>query len=432
MSDPTGHDKPSTSYTAMPANTGGVRIGAITYNELTASLIWPKLFRAFGMSLAPTRLVLGIVAAAILILTMSAADYAWSIATSETVEQSVERSVEPSPLSAGGPPSAFDVRDRTPDRTTPSASPYLEMLLMTWGDAYTREGRDWSSGFLQYGEIERGLDGRLIVVSSLGVTTWGLLGVLLVLPIVVFFGGMISSMVAVDVCANLSQGIGEAGRLTRRRFLTLFRTAAIPVILILAIHILLSLLTLVGFSFGFVSFLSAILWPIGFAIALVQVVLLILAILGGPLTVPAVAIEETDSIDAIQRAYAYVTSRFWRFAGYVLVLFVIWLVASTIVEAVVNLAANEVGAKVRNAVGVGDLGEWTLGLLAWWGKATQVLIWGWSFSFFFTASTILYLLMRQVCDAQDISEIVLEGDRTPSRFVEKSVASGAADASLEL
>jgi hypothetical protein len=65
--------------------------------------------------------------------------------------------------------------------------------------------------------------------------------------------------------------------------------------------------------------LAAVVWPFVLLLGLLMAVLLVGALVGWPLMWATVAVEGTDSFDALSRGYAYVYQRPWRLLWYVIV-----------------------------------------------------------------------------------------------------------------
>lgn len=166
-----------------------------------------------------------------------------------------------------------------------------------------------------------------------------------------------------------------------------------------------------------------------YALALVGGLVVVLVglgyVLGGCLLIPVIACEGTDAIDAIQRAYAYPFARPLRLVLYALVLVVelvlLALLLGAISHAVTGVAAwaaslflpEGLAHEVRSVangetVALGDAG-WSrrtvVDLIGFWSRIPGMLVAAFVVSFYFSGSTLLYLLMRQVCDGQDPSEL---------------------------
>ncbi len=163
-----------------------------------------------------------------------------------------------------------------------------------------------------------------------------------------------------------------------------------------------------------------------FGVVLVLALFLVVALVGFALAhfllVPAVACDGVDALDAVQRAYAYVFARPFRAMGYVLVvagqgvalLVVLALVKSATVQVAGHLATTwlpgDVAYIYRDAAIASELHDTgatpfgTTGaasIVALWGGIPSLLLAAVMTSFYFCASTLLYLTLRHDCDGQD-------------------------------
>jgi hypothetical protein len=170
-----------------------------------------------------------------------------------------------------------------------------------------------------------------------------------------------------------------------------------------------------------------------FALALfggaAAVIIFVAYLLGLPMLVPAVACEGTDAIDAIQRSYAYVTGRPLRLVLYWAVLIVqaavVTLVLALLAGWVIQLSTWAASLLLREpmhaavqGLGEGDLPDYgpmsptqagAVHIVAFWVQVPLLLVASFVVSFWFSAGTTLYLLMRQVCDGQDVGELWTPG-----------------------
>jgi hypothetical protein len=181
----------------------------------------------------------------------------------------------------------------------------------------------------------------------------------------------------------------------------------------------------------------------------------------------AIAIENTDGMDALQRSFSYVTNRLVRFAGYTLVigalLFASYSVAQTAVRAVYGTALSATGADdmANNALdrafeqhqeraaelrqelssartdnqreeaaarleahGARPAAPVRVRLLGWWQQALWLVFIGWVFSFVSGAGTLLYLVMRHVTDGDDVRAVWLpvEEDDGPAHAAQPGIS----------
>jgi hypothetical protein len=152
--------------------------------------------------------------------------------------------------------------------------------------------------------------------------------------------------------------------------------------------------------------------------------------------IPAVVIEDCGGGEAVQRSFAYLRSKTLRLMGYLCVLIIAMVLGYLVVRLIANLTlditAELVGVWTFNMSlhGAGSLQEpinptfgitWHESMAGWcitfWETIVRDLMIGWIFSGFFSASTMVYLLMRSSCDGQDTRDIwwpgVVQGTTIP-------------------
>ncbi len=161
-----------------------------------------------------------------------------------------------------------------------------------------------------------------------------------------------------------------------------------------------------------------------------MLLLVIAFALGSGLLLPAVACEGADAIDATQRTYAYVLSRPVRTVAFLIVLLVqgiiIAAVLSFIVKNVVHTTADMASAwlpdETRSAIvtastmreaGTGEGSPFGLNatthIISLWSAIPGVIAGSILLSFTFSGMTVLYLLLRRVCDGQDVGDLWMPG-----------------------
>ena len=153
---------------------------------------------------------------------------------------------------------------------------------------------------------------------------------------------------------------------------------------------------------------------------------------------PSLATEGTDAFDAISRAFGYVTNRPWQWLFYTLVSLVYGAVTYLVVGAVIFLTiwfTRHFAGQwvVRDAaeglnrfeailpeVEFGNLSyetDWSQ--MSFSAKATAALVSGWvhlvfallgafAVSYYFCASTWIYLLLRRSCDGTEYDDVYIE------------------------
>ncbi len=338
------------------------RVGALTFEELTAGLVWPHLLRSLGYSLHPGRVLLGAVGAFLV------------FGVSWVIDESVR--------SGGGPVTAF-----------------------------TAAGEVWpTGGRLPLGERLAG------VVEAGGVNGWTVgLMLLLVLPVVGVVGTAIGRCVAADFCVGrtVTTLAGLRFALGRWRSVLVFSFAA-PVLVVL-LWLMLRLMSLVFFRLDFTAVIGAVLYPVAIVAAFVAVLVSLAYGLSLLMMPGALAVEDTDGVDAAERSMAYVANNLVRYAVYVAGLGVLLALAYQGVQFVVR-ATLLVAAGGTDAVGMAtamglaevDGGDGTpvrTSIVVFWQQMVWLVFIGWVLSFVSSAGVMLYLCMRRVNDAQDVRDM---------------------------
>lgn len=354
----------------------------VTLAELTSGLVWPRLLRAFPLSIRPARVFIG--TAAVLIIWGLGALIGWA----------------------------------TTSGTTGTASKHVpRAILMDIADGITGV----LSGIVHL-DTRAALSGLDLAITSTSVHSdrWVVVLLTAVVLVPVFLVGCcaVSRHAAVEIAHGADLPVRRALVFAVRRAGTLATAVLIPIVLAAVISLILKVAGWVLLSIPGVSLLGALLYPLAVAVGLAYVLLWVGWIAGQPLIAPAVSAENADAVDALQRAYSYVLGRPGRLLlyaavlviqGAVALLVVTWLLDSAHAFASANTSAwltpERAGAVTSRATDAAP----TARVLGFWSWMVAVVVAGWGLSFYATASTILYLLIRRVSDEQDVSEIWMPG-----------------------
>ncbi len=128
--------------------------------------------------------------------------------------------------------------------------------------------------------------------------------------------------------------------------------------------------------------------------ALAFVMILVVHVPASLLIPASHACERTDAVDAIQRSYAYLLTKPIRALAYTFIAAAVGGLAFTLL-AFVLAASSSLASMLAGA----DSARPSLKLIAS----------GFALSYLWTASTLVYLLLRRACDEQDIEDITPEG-----------------------
>lgn len=275
------------------------------------------------------------------------------------------------------------------------------------------------------------------------------------------FGGAMCRMAAVQIARDESIGIVEAFQFAKKSlFGGFFLAPVLPLFVCLLIGLIMSL----GGVFLRIPWLGDVLGGLLFFLALIGGFLISLLLIGlvggGSLFWPTIAVEDSDCFDAVSRSVSYVYGRPLRATWYALVTlvfgsfcwlfvrFVIWLaLRSTHLfvgmgsglfferEGVPNkLSALWSPPTFENLLELsGNLSRsegLARGLIGLWVLVVVALSWAFLASFYLSASTIVYFLLRRDVDGTDLGEVHVEEDferpSETSATEETPVSSGAA------
>lgn len=360
--------------------------GPITFAELSAGLVWPRLLRALPMSLRPARLglgmlgVIGLIGAAkiVTMLTESARDGGGGAAVAR-------------PRGVG------------------------ERVLADLGD-----GAGGAAAALTTLDFGGAIDAMNLAMTALSVhgERWGALALslALMLPVWLFVGGAVARSSALEFASRGDAPLRRVLVFALLRMGVLMRAVLLPLFIAAVVSLMLKAGGWALFSVPGVSVVGALLYPLAYIGGLVLVLLWIGFMIGHWLLAPAVAVENTDATDAVQRAYSYVLGRPMRTLVYFALAAALGAVGFVVVSWLTGRADDMARAGLSSwlsdersdvlaaSVATADRGAtpWIVGAWRW---LIGLLPAAWGLSYVFTSSTVLYLLLRRVHDEQDTSEV---------------------------
>jgi len=253
------------------------------------------------------------------------------------------------------------------------------------------------------------------------------------------FGGAISRIAAVHVAREEKVSIRSALRFSFSKFLSFLFAPIIPLMIILVVGLVLT----IGSLLGNLPFLGPIIIGAFFFLALAAgfvMALVLLGLLGGfNLMYPTIAVEGSDSFDAISRSFSYLYARPWRLAFYTVISIVYgaltYLFIRLFIQLMLILTHKFVGLGIYThadstaplwptmwpsptsaarlsydidflALDVG--GHVGAFLISFWVYLVIAILGAFVISFYFSANTIIYYLMRREVDATELDDVYLE------------------------
>ncbi|HEY1683901.1 MAG TPA: hypothetical protein VGG19_03985 [Tepidisphaeraceae bacterium] len=254
------------------------------------------------------------------------------------------------------------------------------------------------------------------------------------------FGGAICRIAAVHVARDEKIAVRQALSFSVGKILSFLFAPLIPLGIFIFIGVILAA---AGWILLHARYFGPVILGIFFVFALLGgfvMTLILLGLIGGfNLMYPTIAVEGSDSFDAISRSFSYVYARPWRLIGYTLLAiiygsitylfmrYVIWLVLA-LTHYFVGwwLGGPDNSATIRwqqmiwptpnysplpyhlNFAAMSNWGDRTgAGLIAFWVYLTIAILGAYAISFYFSASTIIYMLLRSKVDATELEDVYL-------------------------
>jgi hypothetical protein len=251
------------------------------------------------------------------------------------------------------------------------------------------------------------------------------------------FGGAITRIAAVQFARDEKISLKESLQFAASKFLSYGGAPAIP----LGFIAFFALLCIVG---GFISripgvgpIFAGVLWVLPLVAGFVMAIILVGWAFGWPLMYSTISVEGSDSFDALSRSFAYIFQRPWHYLFYTIVAVVFGSLCSFFVVLFADLLvymtqwavawgcgdpllsqlfyyapdASGWGSGAEQAVdeptGLTQFGAVCTGI---WLYLLFFLLVGFVYSYFWSASTIIYYLLRRDVDNTEMQEVFLEGE----------------------
>ncbi len=303
-----------------------------------------------------------------------------------------------------------------------------------------------------------------------------------------YFGGAICRIAAVQVARNERISLVEALAFTRDRCASYIAAPALPLILVAIFMFLLMIFGWLEWTPYVGDLFAGLLWPIVILFGFIMTIVLV-GLVGWPLMIATISVEGNDSFDALSRSYSYVYQAPWQYLWYnflavvygaVLIFFVgfmasmmifvgKWGVASAVGPANSDekydrepsylfyyaptsfgwrdlmISGNQHVVKKTelapsgrpvhryefNAEATKALSGWNLMgsvLVQVWIWPLFLLVVGFGYSFFWSASTIIYFLMRHQVDDTDLDEVHMEDEELDDPFMKPAAPAAPPEA----
>ncbi|MBN1909776.1 MAG: hypothetical protein JW818_08555 [Pirellulales bacterium] len=234
------------------------------------------------------------------------------------------------------------------------------------------------------------------------------------------FGAAITRTAAVQLAVREQVSWGAMLGHVRARWKDYCGAPLIPLIAVLGITLLMLVAGLLLRS-GPTLWLAAIAWPLMLVGGGVMAVVLLGLMFGWPLMWATISSEGTDAFDGLSRGYSYVLQRPLHYLFYVVVAGLFgalgWLLVSNFAAGIVYLtywaASWGCGQELITDIMSGSESLDAVAgsgatLIRFWVGCVKLVAVGFLYSYFWTASTAIYFLLRRDVDATEMDEVYLD------------------------
>ena len=407
--------------------------------QLLDDLVFPKIFQTFRMSIQPTKLIITSVALAVICLA------GWIMDFSKTV--AVERDNE-------GRIVETELNIYMTDADRSEVVSEIEKLRQN-GQSSGVFSTMWHFAAKQFhGAVDSvfaldlpGLIGY--IADFFKAVGWALryqsvyciIFFIIMLAVISVSGGAVCRIAALQFARGEKPGLTEALRFSTKRFVNFYTTPLAPISIIIFIGIFIFLLGLAGNIPRAGELIVGLGMPLALFAGVLVAVIVIGAVAGLNLMFPAVAYDGSDCFDAISRSFSYVYARPWRMVVYTAIATVYGSICYTFVrlfaflslwitrwllqlglwadngsQEVNKLAAIWPKPEFRYLLGSSSQAttNWTESIAAFLVYLFLLVIVGlvvsFIISFYFSANTIIYSLMRKTVDNTALEDIYMQFD----------------------
>jgi hypothetical protein len=253
------------------------------------------------------------------------------------------------------------------------------------------------------------------------------------------FGGAIARIAAVQVARDEKISFRQALSFSTAKFLSFVSAPIIPMLIIVIVGLVVAVGGLVFNLPFFGPIIGGALYFLALVAGFVMTLVLIGLVGGFNLMYPTIAIEGSDSFDAISRSFSYLYARPWQLLFYSLVALVYGALCFVFVRFFLRLMLSLTHLFtglfiLRHADNTAPLwptiwpnpmtaphlmytidfltlsGGQTIGagLLGMWIYLTVAVLGAFVISLYFSANTIIYVLMRHEVDATELDDVYVE------------------------
>lgn len=420
-------------------------------SQLFDDLIFPKIFQTFRMSIQPTKLIITSVALAVICLAGWIMDFSKTVAVEFDSNGKITNTELQIYMTGAGHDEIVSKIDKLRQKDQ-----YSGLFSTMWHFAAKKFQGAVDSVVLKH-DIEGVLNNITDFFKAVG---WAfryhpiycIVFFAFELAVMSIAGGAICRIAALQFARGEKPGLNEALRYSIKKFMSFFTAPLAPFGIIIFIGIFVFLLGLAGNIPRVGELIVGLGMPLALFAGSLLAVIVIGAVAGFNLMFPAVAYDGSDSFDAISRSFSYVYAKPWRMAVYTVIASIYGSICYTFVRIFAFLTlwitrwvlqlgiwfdngskeANKLVAiwpkpDFRYLLGSSDTltTNWTESVAAFLVYLFLLVIVGlvvsFIISFYFSANTIIYSLMRKTVDKAAFEDIYMQFDEADAEPVVKEL-----------
>lgn len=390
--------------------------------QVFQNLLFPKIFQTFRMAIQPSKLIIAFLAVAIICLA------GWLMDLNKTVVANAEGRTDLD-VYVG----ERSLHEEFIERNKANKDKYTGVFSTLWQFEATRFN---------------GVVNSLVQLNVSGVTTnltqcyrgvyWAfschpiycIIFGLIKLAVISVAGGAICRIAALQFARGEKPGLGEALRFSTNKSLSFFSAPLAPIGIIIFIGVFIYLLGLIGNIPRAGELIMGIFMVLALIAGALMAIVIIGTVAGFSLMFPAVAYDGSDCFDAISRSFSYAYSKPWRMGFYMLTAavygaicyifvrfftFLLLIAPHRVLQ--IGILENSKLARIwprpeyLNLLGsqAEASANWTESLAAFLVHLLLLAVIGllvsFVISFYFSANTVIYSLMRNRVDNTALEEI---------------------------
>ncbi len=246
--------------------------------------------------------------------------------------------------------------------------------------------------------------------SSLAYATTQLLWAIIVWSL---FGGAITRIAAIQFAQDEHIGLRAALRFSLKRILSLVSAPLLPFAGMGFFWVLCLLIGLLGHIPGAGGTIVSLLWGLAFLFAFVMSLILLVTLAGWPLMMTTISVEDSDGFDGLSRIFSYLFGRIWYFLWLVIVTLCYGAVCLFFVELLIEFVSYlsfwgvnwGLSSATADQLFTHNQNSLARTITLGWGQALSILFSGFIISFFWSANTVIYFLLRKCDDGTPLDHI---------------------------